>query len=149
MNDPIKQAAREAGTYLVRKTRDNGDDYYHLSDDAPEWVRDMVYAAHDGMMPDDYRYMFVARALDRIDEADDVNDIMIDDPFSTDTSDLTAWLESNARRIAYFDDILTDYRYTDDAPYSYQVLAVAAIQEELDVLDSVLRSLKGHTPSWL
>ena len=43
-------------THFVSETRDNGERFYTLADDAPEWLRDAVQEAHDGTFPDDWVY---------------------------------------------------------------------------------------------
>jgi hypothetical protein len=44
-----------ASAFEVR-TRDDGSKFVALKDDAPEWASNIVYSAHDGAMPCDWRY---------------------------------------------------------------------------------------------
>lgn len=51
-------------SYFETRKRDNGETYTTCKDDAPKWVRDAVYAAHDGMLPNDWVYAECAAAFE-------------------------------------------------------------------------------------
>jgi hypothetical protein len=56
------------GKYFVTRTRDNGDKFVTLTDDAPEWLADAVREAHQGDLPDDWIYTECRAACDAIDD---------------------------------------------------------------------------------
>lgn len=43
-------------TWFERGERTNGEKFYTLSSDAPEWLREAVYEAHQGNLPNDWVY---------------------------------------------------------------------------------------------
>lgn len=58
-----------AGSFTSDK-RTNGDVFWKLTDSAPSWVGDAVYAAHNGRMPDDGIYELCAHIADGLTEYD-------------------------------------------------------------------------------
>lgn len=84
--------------FFERKARDNGEVYYTLTDDAPEWLRDAVYEAHDGEMPNDWRFetcyailaCFEDGSTDPGDVADSLTDVY--------NHDLARWLSDDVTR---------------------------------------------------
>lgn len=94
--------------YFERKTRENGDAFYTLTDDRPDWLHEAVRDAHEGEMPDDWRYETccnIAHALD--DEylvtEDDVFE-WADGQVDVYTSDLLRWLSDNLNRASEVDE---------------------------------------------
>lgn len=51
-----------------RETRDNGDRFVTLKDDAPDWLREAVYDAHKGSLPDDWVFETCYHACLAIDD---------------------------------------------------------------------------------
>ena len=87
--------------YFERK-----DDRYILTDDAPEWVRDMVCRCHDGELPNDWRYEMIYQIVSEPDAGpDELADVY--------TSDLLRWLSDSIGRIAYVDAISEDWGRPD------------------------------------
>lgn len=102
------------------ETRDRAADiggglYVAKSDDAPDWVSELVYAIHqDGyLVPDDWHYRTLRDALSYL--ANDVGDDMPDDvEFAesvTDvyTADLNSWLSETAGAHDYCDEALAEF----------------------------------------
>jgi hypothetical protein len=52
------------------KTRDNGEYFVHLKDDAPEWLSDAVRDAHQGTLPNDWIYAECLAAVEAFDFGD-------------------------------------------------------------------------------
>lgn len=109
--EPIEQLAAEALGYFQTKTRDSGEDFVSLTDDRPEWLFNLVYAAHDGMLPDDYRYKAVRNAISAIADGSDPDDPheWADGAVDVHTAGLTAWLASSLSRVGYCDDAAAEY----------------------------------------
>jgi hypothetical protein len=99
----IRTLAETAGEYFTLRRR--GDETFTtLRDDAPDWVRDIVYRAHGGMLPDSWRYDRIRDAFRAI--ADGLEDAS---EFAADAVDVYAderlrWLASNLNRPAYCDE---------------------------------------------
>lgn len=92
-------------------TRQDGTGYFFLSDAAPEWLSEAVQEAHDGELPNDWRYKVCAFVAESIDEANEdgeefdptnIADSLVD----VYTHDLIAWLAGNVRRVADVDQAM-------------------------------------------
>lgn len=107
----VQELAKEALRYFVRKRREDGSEYVAVTKDRPEWVHQMVYAAHnDGeILPDDWRYEFVLESLYAIEDSD---------PDELDELELEAdsapmeWFSSSMRRVAYVDEAIEVFGWT-------------------------------------
>lgn len=107
-DDRVKELAVKAANHLVTKTRDDKSEYISLKAGAPQWMKDLCRAAHDNarILPDDFRYDFIASALCLISEADDLDDISVMESVDVYTADLTRWLHSKVDRYGYCDEYL-------------------------------------------
>lgn len=54
--------------------RTDGEPFTKLADDRPDWVYDMVYDLHGGMLPDDWTFQVISQLWDAIHEYDDLDD---------------------------------------------------------------------------
>jgi hypothetical protein len=106
-------AALEAA--FISDTRTNGETFYKLRDDSPEWLSDAIFVAHDRTMPDDWRYSAIRAVAGEIAESEDDTDpdesdwercVSLVDCY---TARLTAWLGSRVDRAAYCDDAADEY----------------------------------------
>jgi hypothetical protein len=92
-------------SYFQTNTRESGDTFVTLADDVPEWVRDAVMAAHDGEMPNDWRYQTVAAIFEAfIDTPDAVPSEVAESLADVYTSDRLAWLAGHLERVNYVDE---------------------------------------------
>ena len=122
MEQTIATLAKEArehfsqkARYTTEETRDNPSMFWtHDCDDKGKdaWIYEMTRKAHDGMLPDDYKYAFIVDALDLIldNEPSDENEAReIEIEPDTYTSDLLKWLSSSNERLGYCDDYVLEY----------------------------------------
>ena len=70
MENPIKTFA-DAFEIDVRP---GGETFYRRKDSAPEWVEDIIFAAHDGALPCDWRYRHLAYLADALQDVADPAD---------------------------------------------------------------------------
>lgn len=106
----------ELTSYFQRKTRDDGSTFVTLTDDAPEWLRDAVYAAHDGEMPNDWRYSMCESIVDALadygyptdDDAGEWGEIA-DSHVEVYNHQLAQWLADNVEREQYVSAWHDDY----------------------------------------
>lgn len=136
--------ARETRANLKQMAR--GDDIiWTLRDDAPEWVAEVVYAAHGDMMPDDWRYGCIVDCLDAI----------IDDDGDTDaalaglepdiyTGALLAWVSSGGRT-GYCDDALERLGVPDSLAQLLSWGQSYEIEETFDLLAAALEERAAET----
>jgi len=91
------------------QTRDDGSIYYSLRDGSPGWMIEAVYAAHDGELPNDWRFSvcnFLAQNLAEYDSADDARDHageLADAQATIYTSQLLNWYADRPGRLDYAD----------------------------------------------
>lgn len=116
----VQDKAREAVDWFESATRgDTGKDedrYIRTKDGTPEWVRDIVHAAHGSdFLPDDYRYKWTMEALEYIADADDPEDSsdFADQAVDEYTGARFAWLASNLQRASYVDDAIENLGRSD------------------------------------
>jgi hypothetical protein len=109
--------AAEALAYFKRGDRETeGIGKILVTDNPPDWVRDMCMEAHEHgaecgpMMPNDWRYEFIGEALDIIEakpnDDDDLHE-RFDEAFNTsycESYKRTAWLASSGYRPGYVDE---------------------------------------------
>lgn len=137
MSKTVNELAREALEWFESGTRDSGEKFVKTKYGRPDWLGNLIFAAHGDMMPDDYRYKFIEEALDLIAN----QDIDLDCPeIEADiyTSDLTKWLHSRNDRVYYLTEALETFGMKD----GFQALQSAQIIEKEEVYWSVLENLR-------
>jgi hypothetical protein len=78
------------------------------ADDAPAWFLDTVYKAHDGELPDEWRWAaceMICRKL-AADWPHIYQDTIADDVLDEDIFDIIEWLGGHPGRIGYCDEVL-------------------------------------------
>lgn len=134
----IQGLAKEARSGLECKFRADGEPFYCLKDQASDWIKALVHAAHGDMLPDDYRYEFIVNALDHLTDCENPDDARDSIEADCYTSDLTDWLSSHNSRLAYCDD--NDYTQSDSSMFTR--LQNGQLAERDEVFESVLSSLE-------
>lgn len=137
--DTIQDFAATARAYFVEKKRTNGDMFWFVADEAPEWVRDLCYVAHDfgSVMAEDWRYQFIVDALDAFEECDDPDDVLPEAPHTV--SEKTAWLASRNDRYDYVDEAVRELGHGESI---IDDIAMGMEAEMREVFDSVRSSLE-------
>ena len=98
--------------YFTTDRRDDGTTFTLLTDEAPKWLVKAVYKAHDGELPNDWRFDIAARIVDLLDDAlshcvdwdDDLITQVADDTVEWRTSQLFRWVADEPDRLGYIDD---------------------------------------------
>lgn len=93
-----------------------------LTDDAPEWLTDAVREAHDGELPDDWRYETCRRICSELDEretfdVDESNEIA-DTVTDIYNADLLRWLGGYLTRAEYCDRAAAEYGAPSDCLFT-------------------------------
>jgi hypothetical protein len=132
-------------------TRDNGDVVWVWKQNItiPQELVDLAQTAHDGMMPDDYKYEYIVDSLALISEAED-NDYLyeLDSNLEPDVynRDLLIWLSSNLNRAEYIDAYVQEYCggsiSSSDFDF-YSLIRNGQWLEKQEVFHSVLSSLQS------
>lgn len=142
----IHELAADAYRCFETATRDDGSHYVRTRDDAPEWVGDLVRAAHGDMLPDDWRYQAIRDALGAIDDAgadadlDDLGHEFADGNVDTYTGERIAWLGSHASRAGYCDEAADEFGGEDLG--IVERIGLGQYAELREVYASVLESLR-------
>ena len=99
----IQELAKEAREHFVLKDRRDGDTFWTVKQDAPKWVLDLCFRAHDDgdLLPDDWRYRFIVEALDALSKCDDPYDAQVAADIYV--SDLLTWVSSHRSRMKWVD----------------------------------------------
>ena len=103
-----KELAEKLVKCFEQITRDDGSQYWVRKDNSPSRLKDLCFAAHNGWLPDDYKYQIIVESLENIAAADEFAEDYSPEP-SVYTSDLTAWLHSDNRRIEYLNAALDEW----------------------------------------
>lgn len=147
----FKEAVEEFSAAFERRTRDNGDSFVCLRDDALEWMRDVCFDAHEGM-PEDWRYFFIRDAVEALEEseaesADDAPGAEEYLPETFMTRDALRWLsESNCATDAvdaYAEECGVSLA---DSGGIVRLILGAMQWERIQVLNLVANSIESNRP---
>lgn len=145
----VKDRAALVQDHLIQKTRSNGESYLYLKDVSPQWMKDLIRAAHtdpssgDCMPPDDWRYKFIDNIIGRMAESsgdDERIDEEVRDCLEADiyTNDLFSWISSNITRLDYCNELLEELQ--DEGVrinYIHELIMDAQLREQYEVYDSI------------
>ena len=142
----LKQKAEIVAKQLTSKNRSNGDLFITLKSDAPEYIRTFVRSIHQGYMPDDFKYSFLAeslRALREHDSLDDAKDSLESDIYN---HELIRWLASHSGRVEYVNEAVIDGIASVVNFNLIQIIGVGQLEEKKEVFDLVVQNLKNLSP---
>lgn len=146
----IQQVASKAGEWFESRVRVDDDpesSFVTLKDGAPEWVKDLVYAAHGEFAPDDWRYDKIQDALAYIAEVDDPEDSgeFADQAVDIYTTNRLTWLASNLNRVAYCDEAAAEFGAGDTATDIVSMIGWGQYAEASEIYGLVLQALEAST----
>lgn len=144
MDKTIQDLASDVLKQMTQSTRDNGEKFFHLKEDSPDWMQDLCRDAHGRMGPDDFIYQFIFESLDALSNDDDTDDARNSLEADCYTSDLTSWLSSSNGRMGYVDDAVNDGLVNTSNFSLSDALMAGQLQEKNNVFESVLSSLESH-----
>ena len=98
-----------------------------LRDGTPEWVSNLVQAAHGDMFPDNWRYTLIHRVLEAMADGGD---------YEADVyrGDLIDWLDSHAIRMGYCDEVLEELVLQS----TFELLQAGQLREMEEIHDIIL-----------
>lgn len=140
----IQQKAEKYHAMFISKTRDNGEDYVILADDASEDLQASIKQAHEDRFPNDWIYGTYADLMQRVTEYDletfeqleDVRHEIVDGSVHIYTHQLTAWLASDINNVDYLAQAASDGFVYEDG--GWQLLARAQYLAIDEVMSEVM-----------
>lgn len=140
--------AKEMQEQMTTGERKNGKTFYHLKNDHPQWMQDVIFAVHEEKLPDHTTYEFINDGLDIICDLEDnahEDEIReeIFDRIEPDcyTSDLTGWLHERNDHVYYLTGVLEEMDVKD----GFQALALAQTKHREDVALNLVGELAKLT----
>lgn len=142
----IQELAKEALQYYKLKTvtRDGQETtIWTHTDDAPEWVRKMTMKAHEGMLPDDWKFRFVVEALEAIAYSEEGYEDEAITELEADVynHELLDWVSSSSIRMKYVDKAVEATEWPGSLAYA---LALGQVDEKQEVCWIVLECLRDR-----
>lgn len=135
----IQQLAKQYADWFETAIRNNGTDYIRLRTEDAQ-IKNLIYEAHDDMLPDDYKYQFIHEALEAIAEHDDIEDINLEPDIYN--CDLLKWVSSHLSRASYCNDAIENMLGFQDEMDFMAIVSMAQSLEKDKVLQSVRTSLE-------
>jgi hypothetical protein len=142
----IQDKAREAYEWFEIATRDDERSYVRTKDGRPEWVQDLVFAAHGEFMPEDWRYQKIMEALGFIADSDDPEDTSYEfagGAVDVYTSARLAWLASNLNRASYCDEAIENGMVDGEAGV-VEIIGAGQYEEAGEIFSLVLSELEKY-----
>ena len=133
----LSDLARDCQKFMAYSRRDSGEGFYHATDDAPEWFRELCRDAHGEYLPDDYRYKWISHALDAFADYDNAEEAINDCEPEPYHSQLLSWVSSNLYRMGYVDEAISGFGCSTLS----DALALGQAEEMRETYYSVMESL--------
>lgn len=137
----IQELADYAEQFFEQKTRPDGTRFWTLKDRHPTWLKDLVFKAHEDMLPDDYKYEYVVDALEALSEGDDPDSPR--DEADVYNSDLLKWLSSHGERSGFVDEATKEFGHHPDLGIMGDIMYGQSAEKE-QVWYSVVGSLNSR-----
>jgi hypothetical protein len=143
----VEAKAQEAYDCFETATRpgNDGERFDRVKDGSPEWVTELVHAAHGDFLPDDWRYACIRAALEFIADSDEPEDgagEFADGHVDVYNAARVAWLGSSIHRGAYCDEALAELGPVDADSGVYGLVGLGQYMEASEVYALVVEALE-------
>jgi hypothetical protein len=137
---------QELSKAFVADKRDDGTEYVRLKDGHPEWMLAVVFAAHNDMLPDDWRHKMIERAVSTLsginpdcweDETGEIADSLVD----IYNWPRLQWLASHLDRAAYCDQALEEGA-VDEKAGMFQRIGMGQYEEYYEIVSTLIREVE-------
>lgn len=138
----VKEKAKEALQWVegaVRAT--NATRFIRLKANRPEWVFRLAMIAHNGLLPDDWRYEMIDNCLGELAECEDEEaaaSSVVENCIPIETHRLIDWLGSGGGRIGYCNEV---YSYSEDVNSMLAAGFCLELEEVLGLVKAELERL--------
>lgn len=144
----ISDIAHDIRNSLDYAYRQNGEGYIKFEDNAPDWMRDICFKAHDSMWPSDDTYQMFSKVIESLaltrqtgNDTEDLDNARLD--ISCDiiyTNDILDWLKARQNRLFLADQILKDNGLDD----IIQAIQMAWVEEKDHMFEMTLNAIREH-----
>lgn len=144
MSDMIRRVASEVRFYFEIRSRENGEQFTALRDEAPDWCREIVRKAFGGRLPDDRRYKTISSAIVAIADGwatDEEHHEWCDSQVDIYHSDRAMWLASDTWREIHVDHAL-DAGLIDETAGIFARLGAGQYMEAKEVFGILWSALR-------
>lgn len=133
INERKAKIAQSLYDALNAEERDDGSKFYRLDAGSPEWMTDIIRAAHCDMMPDDWRYKMIVELLcdltsDDPDQWEEHISEYADRNTDVYNSELLRWLASHLERAFYCDEARDEGYVNEDSDMYARISAGQAFE---------------------
>ncbi len=145
----LQEIAGEARDWFEQRTRVQpvGTTFWTCKNSRPVWIMELCHAAHDKMLPDDWKYQFIVDSLDVLSELeagndpeDDINERL---PQEHEYAELVSWLGSSTERWGYVEEAVAHIGLPPPTDFHLDNLITDGFwREQEEVYLSVLGSLR-------
>lgn len=138
IREKIRMLAGEALSWFEYRKRYDETGYWTVEEGAPEWVKRLVWVAHDKgeILPEDFRYLFIVEVLEALAENPEKPNIVTD----VYTSELLKWLEAYpSYRMGFVDEAVSRFGWNG----LFNALQAGQRMEKEKVLQLVLEFLEN------
>lgn len=130
---------------FISDTRTNGEKFDRLADGSPQWMTDIVRAAHGDMMPDDMRYTMIRECLSNLvdydpDDWQDRDSEIADSLVDVYNTARVRWLASHLSRGAYCDEALEEG--IADRESVYNIIGSGQYMEYREILAQLIGAIE-------
>lgn len=141
----IQDLANEVLKSMTQKTRDSGETFRCLVEDAPDWMSDLMHESHSSSMPCDIIFEFIHDALHALSENDSEDDARDSIEGDTYNRELLAWVSSNLNRAEYVNRAVSEGLVDVSSDFSlFDTLRMGQYLEKTEVFDAVLAQLQNR-----
>ena len=113
----IQELAEYANSFFTTMQAQRGEKQKTINilvDRYPSWIYEMVYKAHEEMLPDDYKYEYIVETLDALSEGQDPEEGLNDLEADVYDSDLLEWLSSHGERQGFVNEAVEVYGHSKE-----------------------------------
>lgn len=141
---PLQTVATDALRYFEVAERTDGTRYVRLTAEEPTWVREVIWAAHNGELPNDWRWLTIHSAFEAIARGEITDDDgaheFADTTTDPHTVNLLRWLTEDIQRIGYVEDARHEFAGpTDTFAGELMRAQYLAIRDTVDTILNALR----------
>lgn len=143
----LDELAKHASSFIVTKTRPDGESFITIKKRRPTWLMDMAKTVHDSgrWLPDDYKYEYMDQALDLLADGVDPEDPQLEADVYT--SDLYKWLTSHMERASYVDEAVKELGHSNQGVVGDIMMGQVREKEEVfrlvvEVLNERLKEIE-------